>query len=134
MPEEPLSHIRRPDLPWREARITECGRGVNDVAEIMSRADALALVDKHGIKRAAFLLCMTCMTTCNQYATWEQSPADALGREFFGVKDPALDDELTAIGLLVAAHRDEFDDYLRGVKAATSLEAARRRRAAGRRR
>jgi hypothetical protein len=127
--DEPLSHIRRPDLPWRTSRLTECGRPTADVKKFMERQEALALVKKHGIKRAAFLLCMTCMTTANQYRTWEEDPAGALAREFFGATDPKLSEELRALGALVNAHREEFDGFLEGLGSTVDLAAARRQRA-----
>lgn len=135
MPDEPLKHIRRPHLPWRESPLTECGRTVTDVRDWIDRAEALALADKHGIRRAAFLICMTCMTTANQWPEWHENPAGALAREFLGAaRDPELGDHLTALGLLVTAHRAEFDELLAGMKATASLDDARkkrRRRAAG---
>lgn len=132
MPDQPISHIRRPNLPWRTSRMGECGRLERDVAKMIDREEALALIKKYGQQRAAFLLCMTCITNCRQYASWEEDPAGALAREFFGAKDPQLGNELTALGLLVTAHREEFDEFLRGVKETVSLDAARRRRAHGR--
>jgi hypothetical protein len=129
MPDEPLSHIRRPDLPWRTSRMTECGRPIDDVKKVMERREALALVEKHGKQRAAFLLCMTCTTTARQYRTWEEDPAGALAREFFGATDPKLGAELRALGALVAAHREEFDGFLEGLNTTVDLAAARRERA-----
>ena len=135
MPDQPLKHIRRPQIPWRNSRVTECGRAVAEFRPdvVLDRADALALVTKYGKQRAAFLLCMTCMTTCNQYPDWHEDPAGALAREFYsGRRDPALSDELRALEALVDAHREEFDGLLISLKQTTSLDAARRRRARGR--
>jgi hypothetical protein len=133
MPDQPLNHIRRPQIPWRSSYVTECGRPVAELKNVISRAEALALIAKHGIKRTAFLLCMTCMTTCDQYPDWHEDPAGALAREFFGAyRDPRLSDELRALEALVAKHREEFDGYLAGLEQATSLDAARRRRARSR--
>jgi hypothetical protein len=133
--DEPLKHIRRPALPWRDAPLTECGRPVGDVRAWIDRGEALAMVAKHGIRRAAFMICMTCMTTANQYPEWDDDPRGALAREFLGAaRDQELGDHLRAIGLLVAAHRAEFDDLLAGLKNTVSLADARktkRRRAAG---
>ncbi len=39
MPDEPLKHINRPDLPWRESRMTECGRVATDVAAHRDEVD-----------------------------------------------------------------------------------------------
>jgi hypothetical protein len=39
-----------------------------------------------------------------------------------------LTNELHAIAALVAAHRDEFDDFIAGLANTTSLDAARRDR------
>lgn len=124
--QEPLAHVRRPDLPWRTSRMTECGRPTADVKKFIDRAEALELIAKHGKQRAAFLLCMMCLTTCKQYPAWEDDPTRALQREFFGRADPALDDELRALGALVAAHRDEFDDFMTGINDTIDLAARRR--------
>ncbi len=138
MPDQPLNHIRRPDIPWRKSRKTECGRAVDEFAEgiVLDRAEALALVDKYGKQRAAFLLCMTCMTTASQYPDWNDDPSGALAREFHHYNrwhpDTRLNDELRAIAALVDAHRDEFDGYLEDVAQTTDLAAARRRRASRR--
>lgn len=131
MPDEPLKHIRRPDIPWRQSGKTECGRPIAEFAQVVTRDEALALVTKYGKKRAAFLLCMTCMTTANQYPDWDQDPAGSLAREFqhsWG-RDPRLNDELRAIAALVAEHRTEFDDLVKGIGQTTSLDAARAARA-----
>jgi hypothetical protein len=110
--------------------MTECGRPLTDVAKCISRDEARDLVKRHGKQRTAFLCCMTCLTQVDRWHTWDGDPAEALAREFFGVKDPELSTELIAIGLLVAAHRDEFDGFMAGIKDTSDLAAARRRRAA----
>ena len=132
---EPLKHIRRPDLPWREATLTECGRPVTDVRALIDRAEAIALVKKHGMQRAAFILCMTCASTANRWPEWHDDPYGALAREFMGAgRDPEMADYLTAIGMLVTAHHDEYVELLAGLKETVSIDEARkrrRRRAAG---
>jgi hypothetical protein len=130
-PKPTRDHIRRPNLPWRVSRITECGRPVSDVASIIDRAEALARIKRDGVQRAVYSLCMTCMNTCRNHPDWDDDPIKALGREYFGATDPRLRYELLALGELVAAHRGEFEDLIRGLADTTSLSAARRKRAAG---
>lgn len=124
---ETRPHIRRPDLPWRPSRFTECGRPVGDVKEFITRDEALAKIKEFGFQRASFLTCMTCLTNTRQYR--EETPVQSLSREFFGATDPALNDELRAIAAIVDAHRDEFDGFLEGLTTAVDLAAARRERA-----
>jgi len=131
MSSQQRSHVRRPDLPWRESRMTECGRPTADVADFVSRAEALARIKRDGIQRAAFSLCMTCLNTARNHTEWDEDPVKALAREFYGVADPKLKDELLALGALVGAHREEFDGFLAGIGDTASLAAARRRRASG---
>lgn len=59
----PLKHIRRHPLPWRDSGLSECGRAATSFAPeiLLTAEDADALIKKHGPKRAAFLLCMTCL-------------------------------------------------------------------------
>lgn len=129
MPDTPRAHIRRPNLPWRPSTRTECARPIGDVATFMTRDDAIALIKRHGIRRAAFDCCMTCLTTANNYQTDLYS---AMGREFYGANDTALLlRELTALQILVTAHRDEFDELVEGLDQTTDLAAVRRRRASG---
>jgi len=127
--DEPLKHIRRPNFPWRDATLTECGRRVDDVRAWIDRDEALALVQKHGMKRAAFILCMTCTETANRWPQWHDDPRGALAREFLGTgRDPEMGDYLKAIGLLVTAHRQEYDELLASLKATVSMNEARQRR------
>jgi hypothetical protein len=124
----PRDHIRRPDLPWRQSRITECGRPIDDVNGWVDRPAAVARIHREGVQRAALFLCMTCLNTARNHPEWDENPVKALAREFYGATDPGLHDELLALGALVAAHREEFDGYLKGLTETVSLAAARRAR------
>lgn len=124
-------HVRRPDLPWRESRMTECGRPLSDVAEVVSRAEAIARIKRDGMQRASLFLCMTCLSTARNHPEWDSDPVKALAREFFGAADPRLRDELLALGALAAAHREEFDGFLNGIGDTVDLAAVRRRRVTG---
>jgi hypothetical protein len=127
---EPLSHIVRPALPWRDADRTECGKPTNDVASCISRDDALQQVKREGIQRAAYSLCMTCIDTMKRWPReWADDPVEALGREYYGGRrHPSLEGELRALAALVEAHRDEFDGYLTGLADTVSLAAHRQQR------
>jgi hypothetical protein len=65
------------------------------------------------------MTCMTCSTTAQRWASWEDDPRQAIGREvewerggFYRARDDRgerLKDELIAIAELVGNHRAEFD-------------------------
>jgi len=127
-PDEPIAHIARSPLPWRDPadNDTECGKPVSGFAKVIPWGEAVWLVKKHGMQRAAFLLCMTCCETANRYGwrirartreneqlTFAESPTERIGREF-GKRREQMDAELRAMGELVARHREEFDDLISG--------------------
>ena len=127
-------HVRRLDLPWRETTMTECGRQLADVATWITREELVARVKTDGIQRAAYSTCMTCLETAKRWPAWSENPAQALSRELghWGRPDEQTQVELRAIALLIAAHREEFDETVAGLKGTVSLAAARqakRRRA-----
>lgn len=112
---EPVDHIARAHLPWRNgASITECGYDASKVKTI-TREEYRQRRKDMGQQRCAILTCMTCSSTVERWATWEDDPRKALGREIEweagwsrekrGIK---LRDELTAIASLIEAHKDEF--------------------------
>jgi hypothetical protein len=128
----PRDHVRRPDLPWRTARLTECGKPIVDVASCITREEMRAKVKQQGVQRAAFTTCMTCMSTGKSWPEWDEDPVRTLGRDFYaGHPDPRMVDELRALAALVDAHRDEFDGYMAGIKETVSLAEQRKRRRAG---
>lgn len=116
---EPVDHIARPNLPWREpAGLTECGHDASRVPTI-SRDEYHHRLKDLGQQRTAMLTCMTCANTAGRWSDWESDPRQALGREIewergFGYRSresrgQRLKDELVAIAALIEAHRDEFD-------------------------
>lgn len=127
-----IDHVRRPDLPWRVATLTECGRPIDGLPTI-SRDEFVARVRAQGQQRSAMTTCMTCWSTANRWPAWTTDPVGAIGRECAGagyVKPERLEQfrrELQAIAALVAAHRDEFDEYLTGLGATVDLAQARAR-------
>jgi hypothetical protein len=120
---EPLAHIARSVLPWRDPtdNDTECGKAVSEFAKVITWEAALALVKQHGQQRAMFLMCMTCIETTRRYGyrtavgqcTFDGEPTDRLSREF-GKRREQTDKELRAMGELVRRYRPEFDDLLSG--------------------
>ena len=117
--DEPLRHIVRTSLPWREATKTICGKPITQYAPglVLSLGEARALVRDLGKQRAAFVLCMTCASYTDRWAEWESNPVARMEREVvggaFGSADPQIEAELRAIGLLVARHPDEFAELVR---------------------
>ena len=115
---EPVDHIIRPSLPWRDGgAITECGYDASKV-KALTRDEFSARLKDMGQQRTALLTCMTCLNTAQRWGTWESDPRLAIEREItwegsgrYAKKDRGtrLRDELQAIAALVATHRDEFD-------------------------
>jgi len=125
-----VSHVVRPDLPWRKSTTTECGRTGGN-RPLMTRDELIAKVKLEGIQRAALSVCMTCLETARRWADWRRDPVQAMARETYHGShgaDPRLKNELLALAALVEAHRDEFDEMLTGLAGTISLDAARRAR------
>jgi len=129
MVDTPRDHVCRPDLPWRVATLTECGKSIVDVAACITRDEMAAKIKRDGVQRCAYSTCMTCMETSQRWPDWSADPVRAVERDFYGgARDPRLLDELRALAALVLAHREEFDGYLLGIKETVSLDEARRAR------
>lgn len=127
MPDEPLDHVRRPDLPWRISTLTECGRPVKDVGKCIERDELLARLKKYGKQRTGLLTCMTCWRTSADWKTFADDPVQAMYREVYGgmSRNTGLAAELRAIAALVEKYRDEFDGYLAGLEETVSLQERR---------
>ncbi len=119
---EPVDHIRRPALPWRnDPGLTECGYDASKV-KTLSRADFFARLKVMGEQRTAILTCMTCIDTAKRWGTWADDPRQAMQREIAwergewyrarSDRGERLRDELFAIEALVERHRAEFDELV----------------------
>jgi len=131
---QPLEHIERAQLPWRNERVTECGRLTNDVKSILTREQAIAKWKRLGAQRAAMTTCMTCAQTANRQETWEESPSAVMQRYAQHWRTPEverLNRELRAIALLIDAHQYEFQELLDGLAATKSLAEKRAARQRG---
>lgn len=112
---EPLKHIARTPLPWRESGKTVCGKLIAQYADglVMSLEDAAAMSRSMGKQRFALVICMTCAHNANRWTRWEDNPVARMEREVtggaFGKREPIFDHELRSIADLIAAHREEFD-------------------------
>lgn len=139
MTDEPLSHIIRTPLPWRDEQLTECGRPTNDCGRVITVADARGAVKTLGKQRAAMMLCMTCANTCTRWATWDENPQARLAREVSqstyhrGPRVAQINRELRAIALLIEEHRDEYDAAVAVLGEAVSIDDLRAARAEKRR-
>lgn len=135
MSEQPLDHVRRPDLPWRVSALTECGKPTRDVKSYIERDALLRRLREWGKQRTSLHTCMTCWETSSRWPEFADKPIAAITREVYGGRaDPRFEAELRALAALVLAHREEFDDFLTGLDETISLAdhrriAARRRRA-----
>lgn len=124
---EPVDHILRPRLPWRDAdapAITECGHNAAKTQTI-TREEFFSRQHDLGKQRTAMMTCMTCSGTVQRWGTWEDDPRLAIGREVEwersgpyyargeakarNERGQRLKDELLAIAALIESHREEFD-------------------------
>lgn len=119
MTDQPLDHVLRFEPPWRASRKTECGRRVDDVGSVIERDALVAKVKDQGKQRAAFTTCMTCWDRTQYAQPWDNSPSSVLNREsrysYASRTDDELDREMRALTLLWDAHREEFDEAMRGI-------------------
>lgn len=125
---EPVDHILRPRLPWRlesDGAMTECGYNAAKLKTI-TRAEHAQRIKEFGSQRCMMLTCMTCSGTADRWASWDEDPRKALGREVewevtrWGTRDShgvRLLDELLAIAALIAAHPEEFAKLLADLNA-----------------
>jgi hypothetical protein len=114
---EPVDHILRPRLPWREERepaITECGFDAQKV-KTLTRAEFFQRLKDLGQQRTAMFTCMTCTQTARRWPTWDDDPRQAIDREVNwecawrnNGRGQQLKDELLAVAALITAHADEF--------------------------
>jgi hypothetical protein len=147
VPDEPLAHVLRAALPWRDGPVlTECGKMPGDGMPVMTIAEFAAKVKREGQQRAAMSVCMTCWSTAVRHhaVSWEADPVGVISREAGWAKtwspgvtrdDPTarrFHTELLAIAELIGRHREEFGGLVDGITAAPSL--GDRRRDKGRRR
>jgi hypothetical protein len=147
---EPLDHIARPQFPWSDPAdgLTECGRPLADVVSVKTRSEIAAKIKRDGQARAAYTTCMTCAQTSERNVPWlevgqrlpvdwgwNDDPVAVMRRAVAPVWSPKQDSvdrlrrELTAIGMLVMAHRDEFDGLVEGLAEAVPIDEMTRRRA-----
>lgn len=138
---EPLTHIARPPLPWRDSGLTICGRAVTEYAEgrVISLKDAFAVAKRLGQQRFAMTHCMTCSNMVRGWATWEADPVMRFQRELVAERGrlppgqmSIQHAELRAIADLILAHRDEFDERVRDYRTGhvvTMSELRKRRNA-----
>lgn len=137
-----ITHIERPNLPWRNECSTECG--LDAVKHpTWTRAEAIAKFKELGRQRFSLFVCMTCFNTANRHSTWEEDPASCMLRycEKHSMRWRRDDDgehrhfadELRALAMLVEAHRAEFDELVGGLGDATDLSALRTAKQAAKR-
>ena len=112
------THVMRAPLPWRPAKLTECGLPAAEHPTI-SVDDFVAKVKREGKQRASYSTCMTCWNGARRHfgePCYRDSP---LERELQWSRmhgraqvHPNILDELAAIGDLIERHRAEFDELV----------------------
>jgi hypothetical protein len=115
---DPVDHILRPRLPWRDsADITECG--LTEANRVITRETYDRRLKDLGRQRTAMLTCMTCSDAATRWRDWNDDPRLALAREIewergtyyfrrHNDRGDRLRSELVAIEKLIGAHRQEF--------------------------
>jgi len=136
--EGPLDHVLRIEPPWREQKLTECGRYVADVDAVVSREELAAKFARLGRMRAAFSTCMTCYERSRYRARgWELDCIPIMHRDTAAGPRGHLEDvrlDLLALTALWRAHPEEFAAIRESLADGTDLDRAREKRAASRRR
>lgn len=121
---EPVDHIERPRLPWRdkaEPSLTECGIYAVKVRTI-SRDDLKRRLKEWGQQRTALMTCYTCLQTATRWVTWEEDPRQMVDREiqwegrWDNDRGFRLRDELRAIEKLIELHSDDFASLVKQVQ------------------
>lgn len=118
--DEPLTHITRTPLPWRDATKTVCGRPINQYPDslVVNLTDARAMRRRLGQQRFALAICMTCAHNVDRWVDWDENPIARMEREVtgggFGKREPTVEAELRAIAALIERHRAEFDEIVEG--------------------
>ena len=137
--DEPLTHIARPPLPWRDSGLTICGKPVTQYADglVVNIADARAAVRRLGKSRFAMTHCMTCANNADRWWTWEENPGARMAREigYLGMTkaEPIIHTELRVMALLIERYRDEFDEMVEAHASGgvVTMQELRRRRSRG---
>ncbi|MEN6546607.1 MAG: hypothetical protein ABFE07_11230, partial [Armatimonadia bacterium] len=78
MSDSPITHVMRAPLPWRPARLTECGLPSVEHPTI-SVEEFIAKVKRDGKQRASYSTCMTCWNTAKRYfgeSAWCDTPLE----------------------------------------------------------
>lgn len=142
MPDEPLGHVLRAALPWRDGPVlTECGKLPGPQMPVMTVTEFITKVKREGQQRSAKTTCMTCWSTAGRHhvVSWGADPVGVMHREVGWARtwtpgvvrdDPTarlFHTELIAIAELISRHREEFDGLVEGIAAAPSLGDRRRK-------
>lgn len=139
MSDEPLDHVAREPLPWRdrEEGLTECGRPLKS-CQSLTLEQMREKVKAQGERRASLSSCMTCWETSRRYEyqrEWRKNVHpifQAVQREIERVKiehSVRLGREFHALALLAEAHREEFDAILRDMNDAIDIRSAKKKTA-----
>jgi hypothetical protein len=139
--DEPLAHVLRAALPWRDGPVlTECGKLPDAGMPVLALAEFIARLKRDGQRRTSLATCMTCWTTASRHqaVSWEADPIGVISREVGwarldpqrGVRDDPtarlFRDELLAIAELISRHREEFDGLVASIAVTPRLGDRRR--------
>ncbi|KKN26539.1 hypothetical protein LCGC14_0873660 [marine sediment metagenome] len=131
MSDLPLDHIVRDGPTWTTLpQLTECGRLLNDIAAAIEWDMFVAKVKRLGKQRTSMTTCMTCWNRATYRPELGAERVEAVSRYVGRVYRNAdagrvVLAELEAIERLVEAHRDEYDDLVKGIRHVVRLEGQR---------
>ncbi len=137
MDDETLFHVRRGDLPWRASTLTECGLKLSANLSI-TRDELIARVKKNGQRKTELVACSTCFSTTQRY--WGGAdPVTQEDRETLwnlerevnrhdrsGESKKRLLADMRAIGMLVARHREEFEELCEDIAVTVPIQKGRK--------
>jgi hypothetical protein len=142
VPDEPLDHVLRAALPWRDGPVlTECGKLPDPGMPLLTVPEFVAKVKREGQMRSSKTTCMTCWTTAARHhvVSWDADPVGVMAREVGWARahapgwarddDPTallFRNELLAIAELITRHQEEFAGLVEGIGDAPSLGDRRR--------
>ena len=122
-----IKHIARADLPWRKAKLTECGKPI-EKHPTYTRSKFFDLIKRYGRQRTQMMSCVTCYNTANNHRRNDDNPIKVLARaiewEVGGSyyhtrtdRGTLLQDELASIVMLIEKYSEEFQSNIDIVKA-----------------
>lgn len=135
---EPVEHVLRSPLPWRDKPVSECG--IEHPEHSVTHDELKQRGRQREQKRSGATICAACLDTARRWPAFERDPIGRMSRELqtSGARscrkrrESLLHAELWALAELVRRHREEFDTLLSGIQGTSNLDEYRRNRGTSR--